>query len=123
VYSATASHEVKLVRVKKGKAAVFYARFQNDGTDPDVFKIHGGGTTRKFAVRYFSGTTDITRKVVAGTYRTNSVGPAGSRTIKVVVRPRSAAAVGDVRGVLIRATSVDDNVKKDAVIAKTKVVS
>jgi len=125
VYNTTGVGQTKLLKEPGGHAATFYERVQNDGTGAaDAFRLKGAGSTTKFSVKYFVGTTNVTSGVVAGTYRTGSVAPGGfSKVLKIVITPKRAARAGDLEADLITATSTHTSTKKDAVKAKVKALS
>jgi hypothetical protein len=95
VHNASAVGQSRLLRVPAGRSATFYVRAQNDGNRPSRVRMNGlGPATRGFRVRYYDGATDVTARLVAGTYRTPLLNPGGSRTLKVVVTVGTTAAVG-----------------------------
>jgi hypothetical protein len=96
----------------QGDYFVFQVVFENDGTTSDRFKIKGPGSQY---FRYYSGTTDITSAVNAGTYKTPLVAPGGTRVIAVWAQPDAGGSR------LITATSVGQPTKKDAVKIVIKV--
>ena len=52
-----------------GKTVSFKIRIENDGSGTDPLTVLGGGSGKGYSVTYFAGTTNITSKVVAGTYK------------------------------------------------------
>ena len=116
VYNTTGAGQSVAGSAKKGKTIVYQVSVQNDGSAADRFKLKASGTaTSKFTVKYFKGSTDITRKVVAGTYRTSSLGVGAALTITVKVTVKSAAAVGTSVTRLLTITSAGNSASKDAV--------
>ena len=92
---------------------VFEVRVQNDGA-ADRFRIGVSGIG-DWVVRYFHGTTEITARVVDGSYRTPIIAAGGSLTLKMKVW------LGDPGTHLMRLvtlTSEADVTKQDAVKAR-----
>jgi hypothetical protein len=105
-------------RTQRGHTATSFWRVQNDGQRADSFVLLGTRTTARFRVRYFAGGTDVTRAVVAGSYRTATLAP-GSRTrLRVEVTPTRQARVGDRRTATLRATSVAVGTATDRVATR-----
>jgi hypothetical protein len=92
-------------RVARRHTATARWRVQNDGARPDAFTLAGARSSRRFDVRYFAGATDVTRAVVAGTYRTAALAPGAWTTLRVEVTPTRRARVGDKRTVRLHASS------------------
>jgi hypothetical protein len=65
-------------------------------------------------VKYYRGTTDITTKVVAGTYLTSSLAPGGTFVITAKVTVKSTATLGSKVTRLVTLTSFA-SASKDAV--------
>jgi hypothetical protein len=55
----------------------------NDGNTDDSFAVLGGSSQKPYKITYWSGKTDITSQVVAGTYVTGTIAPAASEMIKI----------------------------------------
>jgi hypothetical protein len=115
IYNTTGRNQ-KVVQVAGGSYApdphfVFEVRAQNEGA-ADRFKVNVSGTG-DWVAKYFHGTTNITSAVVAGTYRTPTVGSGASVTLKVKVWIDPPGATPLVR--LITLTSQGDETKQDSV--------
>lgn len=116
VYNTTGSGQSKAGSAKKGKTIVFQMSVQNDSSAADSFTLKAtGSATSKFTIKYFKGTTDITARVLAGTYSTGSLTAGATQTITADVTVKSRAAVGDSISRLVTITSVGNSAKKDAV--------
>jgi plastocyanin len=115
--------QTSLAKVKKGRSATFRVRVQNDGNVPDTYAIKGKGSTTSFSIRYYRGTTNITKAVVAGSETTSSVAPGTSWTMKVVIAPKAAANVGALIRDVVSPHSTIDATKTDAVGLKEKVIA
>ena len=113
VYDPGAVGQTRALSAPRGRSATFYLRAQNDGNRPDRLRITGQRAASGFGVRYFDGPTDVTARVVAGSYRP-MVNPGGVRTLKVVVTVGRGAVGGSVTR-LVTARSVNDPARVDAV--------
>lgn len=98
------------------KSAIW--RVQNDGARADAFRLSGAGSTVRYRVRYLVGGVDVTRAVVAGTYRTATLTPGTSTSLRVKVTPTRRAPIGDRRTVALRATSLADPTAVDRVATR-----
>jgi hypothetical protein len=103
IYSATAAGESKTISVARGSSGVLFANIQNDGLTADDLKVGATGQATGFTVHYFSGPTEVTSQVNAGTFSTGSLAPGASETLKIVVH--LAATSANQGSFLIRATS------------------
>lgn len=88
---------------------------RNDGVNPDNLTVRGTDGSRRLAVRYLDHGTDVTRRVVAGTWRTPRLPSGASVTLSVVVTRLDAARPGDARAVTVRVTSAENPSRRDAV--------
>jgi len=93
---------------------VFRIKIQNDGNAIDRFSVSATGRTEGYTVRFFHGTTDITRLVKTGTYRTPFLAPGARYVIKARVKP-NVPSDGDKTTRLVTITSGADPTTKDAV--------
>jgi uncharacterized membrane protein len=95
IYNTTGASQTRGVSQGRATTAVFHWTVQNDGglTDQMLLSAQAGSTS--FRVTFFSGTTNVTAAVVAGTY-TRSLAPGASFTLTVKIRVTTKAAVGTV---------------------------
>jgi hypothetical protein len=116
VYNTTGVGQIRTGSALRGKVITFGISVQNDGSAADAFKLKATGTsTAKYTVKYYRGTTDITAKVVAGTYQTTSLAPGGSFLVTAKVTVKSSATIGSSVTRLVTVTSVASAASKDAV--------
>ena len=115
VYTPNASGQTRLLRTPAGRTATFYVRIQNDGNRADRFRVTGQGAAPGFGVRYFDGATDVTARVVAGTYRTSMLNPGAARALRAVVTVSRNAGAGASVTRLVTARSANDTELVDAV--------
>lgn len=94
VYNTTGAKQTRSAKVRPGKKVTFTVRLQNDGDAPDTLRVTGPKGTRAFRIVYRSGTTNITKKVRAGTWSTGNLAPGATRSITVTVSPTKNAAKG-----------------------------
>jgi len=122
VYNVTGAGQRSAQTVAVGAKAVYKIRVQNDGTAGDRFGITGPGGSSAWQVRYFdrpTGGFEITAEVTGGGWMTSVVAPRATCTFRLEVKPKSAAAAGTSKVVLVKATSVGESTVKDAVKAVT----
>ena len=116
VYNATGSGQSRTGAAKRGKTITFGISIQNDGTSADSFKVRAtGSATSRYTLKYLHGSTDITARVVAGTFRTSSLAPGAAYAITVKVTVKSTATAGSKVTRLVTITSVGSTSKKDVV--------
>jgi hypothetical protein len=116
VYNTTGAGQAKTGSALRGHSVSFGISIQNDGTAADRFKVKAtGAATSKYTVKYYRGTTDITTKVVAGTYLTSSLAPGATWLITAKVTVKSSATLGSSVTRLVTATSYASATKKDTV--------
>jgi alpha-tubulin suppressor-like RCC1 family protein len=103
VYNTTGARQKRAAKVRPGKKVTFTVRLQNDGDAPDTLRVTGPKGTPAFRVVYRSGTTNITKRVRAGTWSTGNLTPGATRSITVTVSPTKRAKKG---ATITRAVSV-----------------
>lgn len=74
-----------------GQAASLRVSAQNDGDAAEALLIRGQGSTATVTVAYFSGSTNVTARVVAGTYRTPVLAPGAEHQLRVSLTPTTRA--------------------------------
>jgi hypothetical protein len=122
IYGGIANQHITESIAHTGKAALARARFQNDGSNTDQITITGTAGTARFRVSYFAGTTNVTARVIAGTYRTPNLAHGQSFTLRIKVTRTAAANVGDARTVKLTGRSVHDPALHDAVATIVRAV-
>ncbi|MBL8775187.1 MAG: 6-bladed beta-propeller [Acidimicrobiales bacterium] len=95
-----------------GRAATYDVTWQNDGVFQERLRLRGTASTARFSVRYTVGGTNVTSAVVAGTYRTPSLAPGATATMRVTVTPAAGASA---LSATLRGTSVLDSTRIDVV--------
>lgn len=118
VQNTTAAGQTRTVRVRRTGKATFTVRVQNDGNVADQLSVKAASGTKAFTVVYRRGTTNVTRAVVAGTFRTPTLAPGGSTDLKVVVRPTKLAKKGAAITRSVTTTSTGDSTRRDVVSYK-----
>ena len=98
-----------------GKSKPCLVFVQNDGQLADTIRVQGEPIGGRFKVHYFDGAVDVTAKVLAGTLKVRNLAPGEMHILKVVIRARGNAAIGEQSGVTIRLTSANDANAQDAV--------
>jgi hypothetical protein len=116
VYGSPTGQTVR-ERVRRTRTAVAHWRIQNDGERADAFRLVAPGSNRRFRVHYLSDGVDVTAAVVAGTYRTPTLQPGQSVTLRVTVKPTRRSRVGSTRTVTMTSVSTSDSSRVDRVAA------
>lgn len=116
VYNSTGKSQSRTQTAKSGKTITFNLSIQNDGTGSDSFKVKAiGSTSSQFTVNYYNGSTDITARVVKGSYTTSPLAPGATTLIKAKVKVKPDAKKGSKVARLVTVTSAALSSKKDAV--------
>ncbi len=96
VYNTTGVGQTRALTTS-AKTSTFVLSLQNDGTVADALTLVGPGSSPGFTVHYLAGltgTTDITTKVLAGTYRRASLAPGAIQAVRLVVAVTGGTASG-----------------------------
>jgi sugar lactone lactonase YvrE len=117
IYNSTGTNQTKTVKAAVGKTVVFKIRIENDGDSTDPFLVKGPGTANGYSLYYVDGTTDVTAKVKAGTYKV-TLDPGASKVLTLKVKVTSAAAAS--KSVVVKVFSEREPTKLDAVKAVVK---
>ncbi|MCW2842688.1 MAG: hypothetical protein JWN22_604 [Nocardioides sp.] len=120
-YGASGQQVSQLLRGSDRKA-VFEVRVHNDGSASDRMKIRGTGSSKKLKVTYRAGGKNVTRQVVAGTYRSGRVGPGKTVRLVVTVTRSRGAGPGTHRTFEIRSSSAHAPARRDTVSGAARVV-
>lgn len=98
----------------------FRVSVQNDGDAAEAMVVRGQGSTPNVTVAYHAGSTDVTARVVAGTYRTPVLTPGRQHRLRVTLTPTRRATWGSHlrRAVIARSSSAD---VRDVVVADLRV--
>jgi DNA-binding beta-propeller fold protein YncE len=117
VYNGTGLNQTKTLKAAVGKTVTFKIRIENDGSGTDPLTVLGGGSGKGYSVTYFAGTTNITSKVVAGTYKI-SLAAAASTVLRMTVKVGSTASTS--RSILVTTSADHEPTRLDAVKAVVK---
>ncbi len=117
IYNTTGAQQARSRTVHRNQSGTFSVKIGNDGLGVDSSTVRGAGSNARFTVSYFSGNTNITAQVVAGTYPIADLAAGGNRTLTVKVRVAAGTPVGTSRSFLVTATSTGAGAPKDAVKA------
>jgi alpha-tubulin suppressor-like RCC1 family protein len=115
VINTTGSGQRRKAKVPASTAVTFTVQIQNDGNTKNTFLLRGMGSTSRFTVTYRNGATDVTSAVVAGTFRTQTLGVGGTQDLVMSVLPRATSRVGDKFAGTVRVSSSVDPAAADAV--------
>lgn len=121
VYGGWRDQRVVTRHLPRDRTQVARVRLQNDGVGTERFRVRGHARNADFKVRYVHRGRNVTRKVIAGTWRTPAIGVGGKTTLKVRITRTKRADRGDRRRFVVRTSSAaDGSLDKVAVIAKAK---
>ena len=115
VYNLTGVGQTRTAEAARDATATFFVTIQNDGAQPEAFRLRGQPSTTNYAIRYYTGGVDITLPANNGTYQTPVVAPGATRTVKVVVTVGSRAPAGSEVSRLVTISSASDPLVKDVV--------
>ncbi len=106
--------------VRPQGTARFTVRIENDGDVAAPMRLVGSRSNAAYRITYLAGGVDITRRVVAGDYRTATLAPSGasSAVVEVVVAARATAPRGARVVAALRASSPTDPPVGDVVKAR-----
>jgi hypothetical protein len=121
IVNTTGAAQTESTTTAPGTSATLQLRFVNAGTLSDAIAVKGCQSSSGFAVQYFKGTSNVTTKVTAGTYKTGTLAAGASQVLKLTIAVSSAATVGKVRTCAVTASSVAAPTTQDVVKAKVKV--
>lgn len=110
-------------RVRLGRSQDFQVLVYNASPFPERFTATGQGSTERFRVRYLHRGDDVTRQVVAGTWRTPRLSPDTWAVLKVVVTPTRRAQVDDRLLRTVRFAGYRDVRQTDTVGVAVRVVA
>lgn len=122
IYNRTGKRQTGKTRAARGTTRVFRIKLQNDGNVPDQLRIRGGRGNASFRVVYLKGRRNVTRRVVAGRFRTRVLQPGGLQLIKLKVTVLAGASPGSARTWKVLARSTEDPSVRDAVKARVRVI-
>jgi hypothetical protein len=94
IYSSTVlSSQTKTKAVARSTTRKIYVRFQNDGPATDSFTVDANvAGSSSYTVQFFSGATNITAAVLAGTYQVSSLNAGLQVTIEMRITAASNTA-------------------------------
>jgi hypothetical protein len=122
VYNSTGASQTRAAKSRRNRSKTFTVKIQNDGNYTQTLLVLGSGPSGPFTVRYLSGKTNVTSKVVAGIYKVGNLAPGATKSLKVVIGVKRSARVGAVKKVLVSAIATTNALLRDTVKAQVKVV-
>jgi hypothetical protein len=121
VNNTTGAGQTRTAPVPFFGTATFTVRVHNTGSADDTIALRAPGSSPGYRVRYLDGSADVTAAVLAGTHTTGVLGPDGSDTLTIKVRPRIFFALFAPRLDLpVTATSLTDPDAVDVVVARAR---
>ncbi|MET0838284.1 MAG: aryl-sulfate sulfotransferase, partial [Marmoricola sp.] len=121
IYGAATNQTVTQQLARRGAQATASVRVQSEGNRTDDVTVKGPGSSKKFAVRYYRGDTDVTSAVIGGRLRVTLL--AGQYVyVRVVTTRLAAARTGDVFQVSLVGTSRLNTARRDAVAQRVRAI-
>jgi DNA-binding beta-propeller fold protein YncE len=115
IFNSNASKQTITNVVRRGKSKKFYARVVNTTSTPGQMGVIGPAGTANFPISYYdSKGKNITSKVIAGTYRTASLGSAAT-FIEIRVRAASKLSLKAKTKIRLDFESISPPYKQDSV--------
>lgn len=114
---AAASQRVTRVLKPRTRTATYTVRVTNRGDATDALRLHGTSGSKAFKVVYLVAGRDVTKAVLAGTYRTTGLRPGASLSLTVRVTRTAKARPGAERVLSLRAVSAHRSSLTDTVAA------
>ena len=114
-YDRYAITQLASTRVARGKSKTCLVFVQNDGQLTDTIRVQATAIGGNFTVRYYDGIVDVTAKALAGTLKFRNLAPGRKHVLKVVIRARGSAIIGEMGTVAVSLTSARDANAQDAV--------
>lgn len=105
VYGPVARQTISQPIKRAKRTAVTVVRLQNDGPLADRIRVKGTKGNKKFRVVYRAQGKNVTKKVVAGTFRTPALKPGKQWVMRVKVTRTKKASRGNKRALKVRATA------------------
>ena len=108
VYGTTGANQTRSTTAAASMTRTFVFSMQNDSSVSNTITVQGPAAMPGFTVRYLaglSGTTDITSRVVAGTYTTTVVPPGGVRSLRLLITASPGTATGTSGTWLVQAAA------------------
>lgn len=109
VYNGTGAGQTATGAASASGVVSYYVSFQNDDTEPDQFRLRGGSSSDRFAIRYFVGGENVTGQVTDGTYLSPSLASGETVLVRVQVTVKTTAPRDATFTRRLTATSVTDS--------------
>jgi hypothetical protein len=106
---------------RQARSTTFEVRLTNTGMSVDAMKVRGTAKNRTFAMAYSVAGRDVTKAVVAGTYRTARLEHGQAVVVVVKVWLTRRASPGNARTLELSAVSVHRQSAADVVSAVVRV--
>lgn len=117
VYNTTGYRQAKVVKARRTATKTFYVRVYNDGNVRNTLAIKGSAARAGSTVRYYSGTTNITKALrsAAGWKVTLNRGAYKLVTVKITIL--RTAAFGSLKAAKVTGSWAGDSTRTDTVKA------
>ena len=114
------SDQKATVRTPSYATKKFQVRVVNRGANSDRVAVTGAKSNRHVKVRYLAGGKNVTRRVLAGTYRTPTLAPGAAITVTVELRRVRTASVRSRFTNRIKVASVGNPARTDLAIVELR---
>jgi len=108
VYDSSGVRQSRRGSTSPGGRVLFTASFENDAAFADRLQLTGGPSSSRFVLRFRADGVDVTRRVLAGRYRTPVLPPGARHVLEVTVRPPPTARIGSSITGSVTAASLTD---------------
>jgi hypothetical protein len=122
IYDVSRQRVTATLNGRPARTATFQVRATNRGTATDRLTIRGTSRNAQFTVAYLHGRTNVTARVLSGSFGSGALRPGQSTTLTVRITKVKGARTGSQRAFTIRTVSTHDHRKVDAVAAAVRVV-
>jgi hypothetical protein len=112
----SAKHQTVAQTGQRGRKLTYWISVQNDAKVSDLFRLTGPRSSQGVTVKYLTPKgVNVTKRVVAGTFRTPRLAAGASYRLKVVVKVTRHARVGTSLAGTVKAFSNRNHSRTDAV--------
>jgi hypothetical protein len=121
IYNGTGYKQTKRLTADRTQIRTFYVRVYNDGNVKNTFALTGSAARSGSAVRYFSGTTDISAEMRSSAGWRVTIDPGAYKLVKVRIKVLRTAAYGSLKPAKVTGTWTGEGTPADTVKAVAKV--
>jgi hypothetical protein len=116
VYSLDGAGETLSTTLARAHSKTSLIVVQNDGNTNDTILFRGDPGNGQFTVHYYNGTSDVSKAVIAGTFKVRNLHPGQRHEIRAFVKPSKTALAGGVLALGVTVSSASDPGSSDTVV-------